>query len=98
MLLQILVMLIRSADIALGDRDCRWLPGFPRMGEGQFDLTSTALAVEVLAEFDCALVAANHDAVDFTQITKHSALVIDRRRVCRDDGANIVKERLKNYR
>ncbi|WP_407070388.1 hypothetical protein [Mycoplana dimorpha] len=49
------------------------------MREHYFDLTSVDLTPETLAEFDCVLLATDHDSFDYDFIQRHARLVVDTR-------------------
>lgn len=68
----------RGADVAYSDPH---VPVFPTMREHHFDLSSVDLHPEVLAEYDCVLVATDHQAFDWNLIRDHAALIVDARGV-----------------
>jgi UDP-N-acetyl-D-glucosamine dehydrogenase len=57
------------------------VPVFPPMREHRFELSSVALSAETLAEYDCVLVATNHDAFDWDLIRDQARLIVDARGV-----------------
>lgn len=67
------------------------IPVFPRMREHYFDLQSIDLTAKALAEFDCVLIATNHDAFDYSLIRKHAKLIVDTRGVYSEPAAHIIK-------
>lgn len=67
------------------------VPTFPPMREHHFDLSSVDLNADTLAEYDCILIATNHDAFDYEMIKKHSRLIIDTRGAYRGVFENVVK-------
>lgn len=67
------------------------IPVFPRMREHYFDLKSVDLTAKSLAEYDCVLIATNHDAFDYPLIRKHAKLIIDTRGVYSEPAAHIIK-------
>jgi UDP-N-acetyl-D-glucosamine dehydrogenase len=67
------------------------VPDFPPMREHHFDLSSVCLNAETLAEYDCVLIATNHDAFDYDLIRTHSRLIVDTRGVYRGAFENVVK-------
>ncbi|HXE98224.1 MAG TPA: nucleotide sugar dehydrogenase [Dongiaceae bacterium] len=67
------------------------VPAFPPMREHHFDLSSVTLNAETLAEYDCVLIATNHDAFDYNLIRTHSRLIVDTRGVYRGVFENVVK-------
>lgn len=78
----------KGAEIAYSDP---YLPTFPPMREHHFDLASAPITPETLANYDCVLVATNHDAFDYALIKQHAKLVVDSRGVYLDPAENIVK-------
>lgn len=68
-----------------------WVPKFPRKREHHFELESTALTADILAGFDCALVATNHDAFDYELIRRNARLVVDTRGIYRRVFQNVIK-------
>jgi UDP-N-acetyl-D-glucosamine dehydrogenase len=78
----------KGAQIAYSDPH---IPAFPKMREHHFDLKSVALSPSVLSDFDCVLLATNHDAFDYALIRKHSPLVIDTRGVYAEPAPNVVR-------
>ncbi len=67
------------------------VPTFPLMREHHFDLSSVILNTETLLEYDCVLIATNHDAFDYDLIRNHSRLIVDTRGVYRDVFENVIK-------
>ncbi len=78
----------RGAKVAYSDP---FVPKFPKMREYHFDLTSVALTAKSLADFDCVLLATDHDGFDYELIGKSAALLVDTRGRYRKPQANIVK-------
>lgn len=67
------------------------VPTFPPMREHYFDLSSVHLNAAMLAEYDCVLIATNHDAFDYDLILTNSRLIVDTRGVYRGVLENVVK-------
>ena len=55
------------------------LPLFPKIRGHYFDLASVPLSSETLAQYDCVLLATDHDKFDYNLIKKHSKLIVDSR-------------------
>jgi UDP-N-acetyl-D-glucosamine dehydrogenase len=55
------------------------VPVFPETREHHFDLSSIELTDDNIADFDCILLATDHDRFDFDLIARKAALVIDSR-------------------
>lgn len=64
---------------------------FPPMRKHHFDLSSVCLSGKTLAEYDCVLVATNHDAFDYDLIRTNAKLIVDTRGVYRGVFKNVVK-------
>jgi len=67
------------------------VPVFPKMREHKFELTSTELTPETLVNFDCVLLATDHDKFDFEMIKAHARLIVDSRGRYLTPAAHIVK-------
>jgi UDP-N-acetyl-D-glucosamine dehydrogenase len=67
------------------------VPTFPPMREHHFDLSSVTLSAETVAEYDCVLIATNHDAFDYDLIRTCSRLIVDTRGAYRGIFENVVK-------
>lgn len=67
------------------------LPVFPALREHKFDLTSVALTATALKEYDCVLVATDHDKFDYDLIASHSALIVDSRGRYQASANHIIK-------
>jgi UDP-N-acetyl-D-glucosamine dehydrogenase len=81
------LLIARGAQLAYSDPH---VPVFPKMREHRFDLRSTLLTPRTLADFDCIVLATNHDAFDYDMIKAHAPLIVDTRGVYREPAANIV--------
>ena len=78
----------KEAEIAYSDPH---VPVFPRMREHSFNLKSVPLNAQTLADFDCVVLATNHDAFDYALIQRHARLIVDTRGVYLEPAANLVK-------
>ena len=57
-----------------------YVPRFPKMRRHHFDLVSLErLTPDVLAGFDCVVVATDHDDIDYDMILQHAPLIVDTR-------------------
>jgi UDP-N-acetyl-D-glucosamine dehydrogenase len=65
-----------GAQVAYSDPH---IPVFPKMREHQFDLSSVTLTSEILADFDCVLLATDHDKFDYDLIKENAKIIIDSR-------------------
>ncbi len=72
-------------------------PFVPRIGKMRgynFGLESVPLTAETLRAYDCALIVTDHGAIDYDQVVRESALVIDTRNATarvRDNREKIVR-------
>jgi len=55
------------------------VPKFPKMRRHRFELESVELSPEVLAGYDCVVVATHHDAFDWAMIIAQAKLIVDTR-------------------
>ncbi len=67
------------------------VPRFPRMREHHFDLSSTRLTPEAIAQFDCLLLATDHDKFDYELIKANAKLLVDCRGRFPTAAGNIVR-------
>jgi len=67
------------------------IPVFPKMREHHFDLSSVNLSKEVLAPYDCVLLATDHDEFDYDLIQSAAALIVDSRGRYLNGYMNVVK-------
>jgi UDP-N-acetyl-D-glucosamine dehydrogenase len=57
-------------------------------------MTSKKLSAEMLAGYDCVLIATDHDAYDYPWIVQHAKLVVDTRNAtanCKTGRSKIVQ-------
>ncbi|MDH5184471.1 MAG: nucleotide sugar dehydrogenase [Gammaproteobacteria bacterium] len=78
----------KGAEIAYSDPH---VPVFPKMRKYHFALASVQQKPESLAEYDCVIVATNHDAFDYPMILQHAKLIVDSRGVYLEHAENVVK-------
>jgi UDP-N-acetyl-D-glucosamine dehydrogenase len=57
------------------------VPVFPKIRRCHFDLSSVEPTAENLADYDCVLIATNHDDFDYETIHAHARLIVDTRGV-----------------
>jgi UDP-N-acetyl-D-glucosamine dehydrogenase len=82
------LLLERGARVEYSDPH---VPRFPHMRNYKYDLVSADLNANMLAQFDCVVIATNHDAVDYDAIKQAASLIVDTRNVYRDAAPNLVK-------
>lgn len=67
------------------------IPVFPKMREHFFDLSSVKLCSESIAQYDCVVLATDHDKFDFEMIKAAASLIVDTRGRYLDTLDHIVK-------
>jgi UDP-N-acetyl-D-glucosamine dehydrogenase len=77
-----------GADISYSDPH---IPKFPKVRHHSFDLESVDLTPESLSDFDCILLATDHEEFDFDMIRNHARLIVDARGRYLAPAAHIVK-------
>lgn len=77
-----------GADVAYSDPH---ISVFPKMREHQFDLSSVDLTAESLSQFDCVLLATDHDKFDYKMIKSSAKMIVDSRGRYLEPAANIIK-------
>ncbi|OGT63744.1 MAG: UDP-N-acetyl-D-glucosamine dehydrogenase [Gammaproteobacteria bacterium RIFCSPHIGHO2_12_FULL_45_9] len=68
-----------------------YIPRFPKMRKMHFQLSSIDLTPTIVAEFDCILLATDHDQFDYDMIKKHARLIVDTRGRYLEKSEHIVK-------
>lgn len=77
-----------GADVMYSDP---FLPKFPKMREHNFDLKSVELSDESISNYDCVLLATDHDDFPYEMILKSASLIVDTRGVYLEKQPNVVK-------
>lgn len=67
------------------------IPVFPETREHRFDLASVTLTPELLASYDCVLLATDHDRFNYEAIRAHAQLIVDTRGCFAEPADHIVK-------
>lgn len=78
----------RGAVVSYSDP---YVPIFPKMREHYFDISSVDITPNSLSEYDCVIIATNHDDFDYKLIREHAFLIVDTRGVYRELFDNVVK-------
>ena len=78
----------QGANVAYSDPH---VPKFPGMRRYSFDLRSKDLTAENISQYDCVIIATNHDAFDYELIRQNAKLIIDTRGVYRKPDEKIIK-------
>jgi UDP-N-acetyl-D-glucosamine dehydrogenase len=71
-----------------------YVPRTHKMREYDLTMTSKKLSADMLADYDCVLIATDHDAYDFPWIVQHAQLVVDTRNAtasCKTGRSKIVQ-------
>ena len=85
----VLIMeLLRDWGVDLSYSDTH-VPVFPVMREHRFDLSSTPLTPQTLAQQDAVLLLTDHTGFDYDMIAEHAPLLIDTRGVYRRRGQSV---------
>ena len=77
-----------GAEISYSDPH---IPVFPKMREHQFNLSSIPITPETIADYDCLLLATDHDKFDYEMIKKYAGLIIDTRGKYSESADHIIK-------
>ena len=77
-----------SAEIYYSDPH---IPVFPKLREHQFGLSSVPLTPKNLSEYDCVLLATDHDKFDYAMIKANAKLIVDSRGHYLEPAAHIIK-------
>ena len=64
----------KRATVAYSDPH---IPSFPQKRAYHFDLKSVTLTVETVADYDCTILATDHDAFDYSVLKKYAAAIVD---------------------
>lgn len=78
----------KGAEIAYSDPH---VPVFPKMREHCFDLSSVELTSDSLQNYDCIIIATNHDRFDYEMLKQNARLLIDTRGVYTTPTENVIK-------
>ncbi|ESS71233.1 UDP-N-acetyl-D-glucosamine 6-dehydrogenase WbpA [Methyloglobulus morosus KoM1] len=65
-----------GAEVSYSDP---YVPIFPKMRQHNFDLSSVQLSQDLIAGYDCVLLATDHDRFDYDLIKSSAKLIIDTR-------------------
>ena len=78
----------RGAMIAYSDPH---VPNFPKMRKYSFALNSIEISKDSLSQYDCVLIATDHDDFDYQLIQQCSDVIVDTRGRYKMSVANVVK-------
>lgn len=68
-----------------------YVPKFPKMREHHFDLKSVDLTDNMIASYDCILLATDHSDFPYEMILRSAQLIIDTRGVYLEKQPNVIK-------
>lgn len=77
-----------GAEISYSDPH---IPVFPKMREHHFELASAPLTRESLAQYDCVLLATDHDKFDYDLLKQNAGLIVDTRGRFLEPAEHIVR-------
>jgi len=66
------------------------VPDFPKMRNYHFELSSVEITACSLVDYDCIVVATDHDEFDYELIFQHSSLIIDSRGRYKGNYKNVI--------
>jgi len=66
----------KGAEVAYSDPH---VPSFPRKRDYHFDLQSVALTPQHIANYDCVVLATDHDGFDYCLLLQYAQLIVDTR-------------------
>lgn len=81
-------LLEKGAEVDYSDP---YVPAFPKLRKHFYELSSVGLTPDVIASYDCVLLATNHKAFDYDLIMKSAQLIVDTRGVYRQAAVNVVR-------
>ena len=67
-----------------------YVPVFPKMRRHSFELKSVPINAELIQQYDCVVVGANHDDFDYSLILDNAQLIVDARGVYRGGYENVI--------
>jgi len=78
------IMKLLSEKDAIVTYNDPWIPELEPTRKYNFQMTSTAITPEILAEMDAVIIVTDHSDYDFEEIVKFSRIVIDTRNATKD--------------
>lgn len=87
------VMLLKKlcesgADVSYSDPH---IPKFPKMRDHEYDLSSIPLTPQSLSEFECVIIATDHDQFNYQMIKDYSKCIVDTRGVYLEPNSRVIK-------
>lgn len=77
----------KGAEVAYSDPH---VPVFPNKRDYHFDLSSVPLTPKSVGQFDCLILAAEHDAFDYQLLKQYAKIIVDTRGLYKADTHNII--------
>ena len=77
-----------GAEVSYSDP---YVPVFPKMRDYSFDLDSVELTAKSLSDYDCVLLATDHDDFDYDLILSRAQLIVDSRGRYLEPSSKVVK-------
>lgn len=68
-----------------------YIPVFPRLRDHYFNLESIDFSAKVVKEYDCVLIATDHDSVNYQLLLEHANLIVDARGVYKQEYAHVFR-------
>jgi UDP-N-acetyl-D-glucosamine dehydrogenase len=87
----VILMELLQAKGAVVQYSDPYVPIFPKMREHYFDLSSIEITEQALKEFDCVLLATDHDDFNYDFIKNQAKLIVDTRGVYLKPAQNIIR-------
>ena len=84
-----IMRLLQEKGAVIGYSD-PFVPVFPKMRRYNFELSSEELTHKTLNYYDCAVIVADHDGIDYKLISDSGILIVDTRGVYRSHADNII--------
>ncbi len=78
------IMKLLSEKDAIVTYNDPWIPELEPTRKYNFQMTSTAITPEILAEMDAVIIVTDHSDYDFEEIVKFSRIVVDTRNATKD--------------
>lgn len=82
------LLMHRGAEVSFSDP---YFESFPSIRKAKWNMKSISLNKSTLENFDCVLVATDHDKFDYSLIKEHSKLIVDTRGRYLDPSSKIVR-------
>jgi UDP-N-acetyl-D-glucosamine dehydrogenase len=81
------LLLDKGANVDYSDP---YLPVFPKKRNYNYNFKSVQLLPEIIAKYDCILIATNHDQFNYHEIQQNAKLIIDTRGCYKESFDNVI--------